>query len=408
MNDYQDTIRDAILDEANFVRASFSGRQRGKEIRWQKLELRPVELKGKLHLQFSFFDEKQNIVKNYAGETAVTHLTTALTLPFRNFHIIGQTETIQINLSKKGKPIINRKATEKPQVVDLAHDRNKQTVLSEGEDIPFLKVMGVMREDGRIKVNHRRKFQQINAFLKILAEIDEIAALPEPIRMVDFGCGSAYLTFAAFHYLQNILGKQAIVVGVDGQESLIARNQQRAQSLGWNGLTFEQGMIIDYQTDHPPDIVVALHACDTATDDMLAQGIQWQSQVVIAAPCCHHHLQVQLKERPSPPEFDAVMRYGLLHERLGDILTDAFRAAILRMQGYQVTVIQFVSPDHTPKNLLLRAVKKGDDGGRETAPSASSTPLSSSGQAVTEYTQLQQYWQVEPYLAQLLSNFTKS
>ncbi len=393
MSDYQETIRDAILDEVGFVRATFSGRQRGQEIRWQRLELRPVEVKGQRHLQFSFFDEKQNIVKNYAGETAVTELTAALDLPFRNFHIITQTETIQINLSKKGKPIINRKATEKPQTVELAHDRSKNTILSEGEDIPFLKVMGVMRADGRIKADHRSKFQQINAFLKILAEVDEIATLPEPVRMIDFGCGNAYLTFAAYHYLVNILGKQAKVVGVDGLEKLIARNQSRAQELGWDGLTFEQGLIIDYQADPPPNIVVALHACDTATDDTLAQGIRWQSQVIIAAPCCHHHLQVQLKERPSPPEFEAVMRYGLLHERLGDILTDAFRAAILRMHGYHVTALQFISPEHTPKNLLLRAVKKGDEG-EETA--------------VAEYTHLQRYWQVEPYLAQLLISEQKS
>ena len=394
MSDYQDTIRNAILDENNFVRAAFSGRQRGQAVRWQRLELRPVEVKGQRHLQFSFFDEKQNIVKNYAGETAVIELTAALALPFRNFHIIGQNETIQINLSKKGKPIINRKAAEKPQMVDLAHDRSKNTILSEGEAIPFLQAMGVMREDGRIKANYRSKFQQINAFLKILDEIDEIAALPEPIRMIDFGCGSAYLTFAAYHYLVNILGKQAQIVGVDGQEKLIAKNQKIAAQLGWDGLTFEQVLIIDYQADPPPDIVVALHACDTATDDTLAQGIRWESQVIIAAPCCHHHLQVQLKERSqaqgkqSPPEFEAVMRHNLLQERLGDILTDAFRAAILRLHGYQVTALEFISPDHTPKNLLLRAVKKGDNGGET---------------AVAEYTQLQQYWQVEPYLSQLLS-----
>ena len=388
MSDYQNIIREAVLNEANFVRATFSGRQRGQTIAWKRLELRPIEVKGSRHLQFSFFDDKKNIVKNYKGETAVTELNHALDLLFRNFHVITQTETIQINLTKKGKAIIKRKANEGAIAVSLAHDRAKNTILSEGEDIPFLRALGVMRADGRIKADRRSKFQQINAFLKILAEIDEIATLPEPVRLVDFGCGNAYLTFAAYHYLQNILGKQSVVVGVDGQESLIARNQQIAQSLGWDNLTFEQGMIIDYQTDNPPNIVVALHACDTATDDMLAQGVKWQSQVLIAAPCCHHHLQVQLKERPSPPEFDAVLRYGLLHERLGDILTDACRAAILRLMGYQVTVMQFVSPDHTPKNLLLRAVRKGDDLGRETA--------------VGEYNQLQQYWQVEPYLAQLL------
>ena len=388
MNDYQNTIREAILDEVTFVRATFSGRQRGQTIAWNRLELRPVAVKGERHLQFSFFDDKKNVVKNYAGETAVTELNNALALPFRNFHIISQFETIQINLSKKGKAIVNRRANETVPEVSLAHDRAKNTILAEGEDIPFLRAIGVMRADGRIKSDRRSKFQQINAFLKILAEVDEIAALPEPVRMIDFGCGNAYLTFAAYHYLQNILGKQAIIVGVDGQETLIARNAQIAQSLGWDGLTFAQGLIIDYQADPPPNIVVALHACDTATDDTLAQGIKWQSEVIIAAPCCHHHLQVQLKERPSPPEFTAVLRYGLLHERLGDVLTDAFRAAILRMMGYQVTVMQFVSPDHTPKNLLLRAVRKGDEGGRETA--------------VAEYTQLQQYWQVTPYLAQLL------
>ena len=388
MSDYKETILNAVLDEPSFVRATFSGRQRGQTIAWQRLELRPVEIKGARHLQFSFFDDKKNIVKNYAGDTAVTELNNALALPFRNFHIIGQTETVQVNLTKKGKAIVKRHTNKTPTDVSLAHDRAKNTILSEGDDIPFLRAMGVMRADGRIKADRRSKFQQINAFLKILAEINEIATLPEPIRMVDFGCGNAYLTFAAYHYLQNIVGKQAIIVGVDGQESLIARNRQIAQSLGWADLTFEQGMIIDYQAAPPPNIVVALHACDTATDDVLAQGIRWQSEVVIAAPCCHHHLQVQLKERPSPPEFDAVLRYGLLHERLGDILTDAFRAAILRMQGYQVTVMQFVSPDHTPKNLLLRAVKKNSIKDVETA--------------VAEYTQLQQYWQVKPYLAQLL------
>lgn len=388
MENYRDIIRHVVLDDENFIRAAFSGRQRGQTAVWQRLVLRPVVIKGKRHHQFSFFDAKQNIVKNYEGETAVSQLNLALDLPFRNFHLVSQTETIQINLSKKGKAIIKRQANESATEVSLAHDRVKNTILTEGEDIPFLRAMGVMRQDGRIKANRRRKFQQINEFLKILAEIEEVKQLPEPIRMVDFGCGGAYLTFAVTHYLQNILGKRVAIVGIDGQGKLIARNRQLAQSLGWDGLTFEQGQIIEYQSDHPPNIVLALHACDTATDDTLAQGIRWQSQVIIAAPCCHHHLQVQMRERPSPPEFTAVLRYGLLHERLGDILTDAFRAAILRMMGYQVTMLEFVTADHTPKNLLLRAVKKGKGGGET---------------AVAEYNQLQQYWQVEPYLAQLLA-----
>jgi SAM-dependent methyltransferase len=346
-----------------------------------------VLLKNGRHLQFSLFDETKNIIKNYAGDEAAQQVAEVLALPFRNFHVQSQTETIQVNLTKKGKAIVKRTVTETAVPLDLLHDRVKNTLLNEGDDVPFLRAIGLMRADGLIKADRRSKFQQINAFLQLLSEIDELAHLPEPIRMVDFGCGNAYLTFAAYHYLHHILHKQAVIVGIDRQPSLIARNQQIAAELGWDGLTFSQGLIGDFQTDKPPDIVMALHACDTATDDAIAYGIRCQSQVIIMAPCCHHHLQVQLRQRPSPPEFTPVLRYGLLHERLGDILTDAFRAAILRIMGYQVTVMQFVSPEHTPKNLLLRTVRKGEPGHRL---------------SIAEYQDMKAYWQVNPYLHQLL------
>ena len=387
MSDYLELLQTALLDEENFVKASLSGQQRGWVNRWQKCVIRPVMLKNGRHLQFSFFDATQNIIKNYAGDELAQQVADVLALPFRNFHVQTQRETIQVNLTKKGKAIVKRTGTKTAVPLDLAHDRVKNTLLSEGDDIPFLRALGLMRADGRIKVDRRRKFQQINAFLQLLSEINEIEQLPDPIRMVDFGCGSAYLTFAATHYLQNMMGKQTAVVGIDRQTSLITRNQQIATELGWAGVSFDTGMINDYEPDTPPDIVVALHACDTATDDALAHGIRWQSQVIIVAPCCHHDLQVQLKERPSPPEFASVLRYGLLHERQGDILTDAFRAAILRIMGYQVTVMQFVSPEHTPKNLLLRAVRKGQVGHRP---------------SVAEYQAMKTYWQVNPYLHQLL------
>jgi SAM-dependent methyltransferase len=389
MSEYVTLLQTAILDEDNFVKATLSGQQHGQTNRWQKCVIRPVLLKNGRHLQFSFFDQTKNIVKNYAGEEAAQQTAEALALPFRNFHVQTQNEMIQVNLTKKGKAIVKRTEAEREIPLQLAHDRPKNTILSEGDDVPFLRAIGLMRADGRIKADRRSKFQQINAFLQMLSEIDEMEQLAEPIRMVDFGCGNAYLTFAAYHYLHHILDKQALIVGIDRQPSLIARNQQIASELGWDGLTFNQGLIGSYQTDKPPDIVMALHACDTATDDAIAYGIRCQSQVIIMAPCCHHHLQVQLGERPSPPEFVPVLRYGLFHERLGDILTDAFRAAILRIMGYQVTVMQFVSPEHTPKNLLLRAVRKGEPG---------------HGPSVAEYLTMKAYWQVTPYLHQLLAS----
>ncbi len=386
MTDFQDILRKNILDNPEFVRATFSGRQRGHTLRWERLTIRPVEVKNQRHLQFSFFDARKDFSANYRGEQAQQKLEEALALPFRNFHVFTVDENIQINLSKKGKPHLSRKKVPRREVT-LAHDRSKATILRPGEDIPFLRALGVMRQDGRIRAEQRSKFQQINAFLKLLAEVDEIAALPEPVRMVDFGCGKAYLAFAAYHYLHNRLGKAVHITGVDRQAELIQWNRRIAQQLGWSDLVFERGQIADYRSESAPQIVVALHACDTASDDAIAQGVLWESEVILVAPCCHHDLQVKLKQADAPQVFAPLRQYGLLQERLGDVITDSFRALLLRLMGYSVQVIEFVSSDHSPKNLLLRAVLRAPPGRR---------------QHVDEYLALKDFWQVDPYLAQLL------
>ena len=382
-------LRAAILDEDSFVRASFSGRQRGHELRWKRVTVRPVMLKGERNLQFSRFDEKQNHVDNQTGPAAREQLETVLELPFRNFHVLSTNEDLQINLSKKGKVLMKRQPTEQTRQADAGHDRQKNTLLVEGQDIPFLRQIGIMRQDHKIVASRRSKFQQINAFLKILHEVPELTDIAEPVRMVDIGSGNAYLTFSAAHYLTAILGKQAQITGVDIQEPLNKRNQSIAAELNWPQVAFETGWIQDHRPEQPPHIVTALHACDTATDEALAQGIRWGSDLILTAPCCHHDLQAQLKQQETPAAFAPVMRYGLLHERLGDVLTDALRALILRIMGYQVTVIQFVAPEHTPKNLLLRAVRKS---------------LPGRDQAVQEYLTLRDFWKVSPYLEMTLAN----
>jgi len=390
---YQQLLYNSIMDEENFTGATFSGRLRGAELPWKKLVIRPVIIQNRWHLQFSYFDETQNIVKNYAGDEAETQLRTALDLPFRNFHLRLIEENIQINLTKKGKPMISRTQLETPNELDLSHDRQKNTVLKEGENIPFLRALGMTTSDGTLKAGMQNKFRQINAFLGLLRDsgftVSEIEQFTEPIRLVDFGCGSAYLTFAAYHYLMQMLGKQVHITGVDKKAHLIEKNTQIAADLRWQEIDFADAFIADYATDSPADITVALHACDTATDDAIARGILWNSRVILVAPCCHHHMQAQLEANPAPEPFGPVLRYGLLHERMGDIITDSFRALILKTLGYKVDMVEFVAPDHTPKNLLIRAVKTNDAIHTE---------------SLEEYRHLRQYWGVTPYLQTLLDD----
>jgi SAM-dependent methyltransferase len=277
-----------------------------------------------------------------------------------------------------------------PAAPDLAHDRVKQRILAEGVPEPYLQALGVMTADGQVKAAQRAKFAQINEFLRLLAETGALTHWPRtPVEMVDFGCGSAALTFALYHYLNETLGIPARMTGVDLKADLIARHQQTAAELGWAGMRFVETAIADYAPPAAPDVVIALHACDTATDDAIAQGIRARSRLIVCAPCCHHNLQAQLALRPTPAPFAPVLRYGLFHERLGDVLTDTFRTLVLRAAGYKVDVVEFIAPEHTPRNVMLRAVSSG------MPPDAA---------AAREYVELAEFWRVAPYLERALGD----
>jgi SAM-dependent methyltransferase len=247
-----------------------------------------------------------------------------------------------------------------------------------------------MTQDGRIRAKMQDKFWQINHFLQLIsqtADLDQLAG--SPLQVVDCGCGSAYLTFATYHYLTTILKRPTRLTGIDVKKDLLDRRAKQAQSLGWSGLTFKASRIIDFEPPTPPDIVLALHACDTATDEALAQAIKWQSQLIFSVPCCHHHLQAQLSSVGQIADLSQkpLLRHGILKERLGDILTDAFRALILRIMGYRTDVVEFISSEHTARNLMIRAVKS-------TRPGHS--------QFVREYEKMKECWGVKPYLETLI------
>jgi SAM-dependent methyltransferase len=389
-DDYKGLIRERILTDKTFIRAIFSGRRRGFSLDWTKVTVRPVQIKDVSHLQFSYFDAFKDITKNYTGEEAESKLDELLELPFKNIHVQTKSDNFQLNITKKGKLLFHQtKADKTAGTIDLSHDRKKKRILSDTDPAPFLEMIGIMTKVGKIKADKQKKFVQINEFLRLIDETQAFGDGGEsPVSVVDFGCGNAYLTFAIYHYLNHILNLNACVTGIDIKAELIERHREKAKGLGWDRLTFEVGRIADFQPNVPPDIVLALHACDTATDDALAQGIRWGSRLIVSAPCCQHELQEQLCQLPVPEPFQSVARYGLLNERLGDILTDTFRAAILRIVGYHTDVIQFVSTEHSAKNLMIRAVKAHPPG----------IPL-----FIKEYLDLKTFWRVSPYLEKLLS-----
>jgi SAM-dependent methyltransferase len=388
--DFQALIKTAILDEATFIRAVFRGQRRGEVVPWPEVELRPVLIKNERHLQLSYIEDKQHITKNFREAAVAAQIEVLLQLPFKNYRVERSTGNFHVQLTKKGKAIIHReKGQPAATAPNLAHDRSKNYLLNGPESRPFLQAVGIMARNGQIIAAMQRKLRQINEFLKLVDDSLAAATWPagQPLQVVDFGCGSGTLTFAMYHYLAELRGLPTHLTGVDLKTTLIEKLRQTGQALDWSTMTFRAGRIIDFQPEQPAQIVLALHACDTATDEALAQAIAMHSDYIFCAPCCHHHLQQQLRQQPTPPPFGPVLRHGILRERMGDILTDALRALILGIMGYKTEIIEFVSSDHTAKNLMIRAVKSGPTG----------DPAS-----LAEYQALKAWWQVEPYLEEIL------
>ncbi len=385
-NNYLQLIRET-LQRDDFVRAVFSGVRAGMHIAWQRVVLRPVIIRQSPHMQFSYFDERKDISKNYARDALNPLLDELLSLPFRNYVLTTTHEIIQINISAKGKPLIGRKRQEQTPDLDTSHNRQKNKILTDRDTPRYLQAIGITDKQGRVRSGMYRKFTQINEFLRLIAETGVIQAIQhEELQVVDFGCGNAYLTFAVYHYLTEILGRKVQLCGVDRQQDLIEKHRNTARMLGWSGISFANQSIQEYNPMIAPDLVIALHACDTATDDAIAQGIRAKSELIVCAPCCQHHIQEQLADYVPEP-FTAIMRFGLFHERIGDVLTDALRVLILKIMGYRVDVVQFVDMEHTAKNLMIRAVRTGQVG----------MPVH-----IQEYNKLCEYWQLHPYLEDLL------
>jgi SAM-dependent methyltransferase len=388
-------VRALLLDGESLVRAVASGRQRGARPSWRRVELRYVDLKAGRHLQVTAYDEAQAYTANHlAGPAAEAAVDDLLGRPFGNWHVDTLTETTQLRVTKKGDAVVHRRARDAdPAALVRDHDRDKHRLLA--EDDPVFRALGLADQEGRMKPSRQSKYRQVEEFLRILdATISEALdkghlrrpTAEQPLEIVDLGCGNAYLTFVTERYLSHVRGLPVHLTGVDQREQSREHNQDVARTLGVDA-TFVAASITDAAPATPPDVVLALHACDTATDDALSRAIDWGTPVVLAAPCCHHDIAAQLRRTPTPAPYAMLTRHGILRERFADTLTDGLRASLLRLAGYRVDVMQFVGSQHTPRNTLLRAVRTG-------------APVD--GSARQEYDELVTAWGVTPRLATLL------
>ena len=368
------------------------GSKKKQTVPWLKVAIRPVQIKNKYHWQISYFDGQKDISKNYKVDLFKDKLDDLLSLAFKSIVVQNSLGNIRIQFTNKGKAIIHqdKSANTQPLSLDLRHNREKQLILPANKADAFLQASGIMTQTGQIRARMQDKFWQINHFLQLVDQtVDFKQFTKQPITVIDCGCGSAHLSFATYHYLTAIKDQSTHLIGLDLKKIVLEKQAKQAQKLGWQDLNFIVSAIGDFKPLSSPDIVLALHACDTATDDALAQAINWGSRYIFSVPCCHHHLQAQLPKMNQMTDVanKSLLRHGIFKERLGDILTDTFRALILRIKGYRTDIIEFTSSEHTAKNIMIRAVK-------------TDAPLQP--QFIQEYNVLKASWKVIPYLETLL------
>ncbi|AOV06607.1 class I SAM-dependent methyltransferase [Sporosarcina ureilytica] len=320
----------------------------------KRVRLKPVELRGALHIQFEYQYERVLNHENIAIENVYDELENLLNR-FRQVHAEFTNETVHVQISKKFKVMWKGKKTASTKEVDLSHNRKKNYLLDEETPYPFLVRLGVQTPDGKVRNQHQDKFRQINRFVEFID--DSLSYLPKDktIRILDFGSGKSYLTFALYHYLHIEKGLDIKVTGLDLKKEVIEECCKIAEDLGYEYLEFLVGDINDYNEETSVDMVVTLHACDVATDMALGRAVKWGAKVILSVPCCQHELFSQIKA----PALDVMLQHGLIKERFSSLATDSIRAELLSLVGYEAQLLEFIDVEHTPKNVLIRAYHTG-------------------------------------------------
>lgn len=380
MDKLQNLFRQAL--DGNLIQMTLSGTVDAD--RAEKAKVRPVIMGDGLRFQETLYRGKQVFHTNLDASAMADRLAGYMADLFRQAQIKCAGEELTVLVSKKGKVTVKRRhlsETESGTGCDLSHNRQKRYIIREGKAVDFLVRLGVQNPDGRIVKARYDKFRQINRYLELIEDILDKLPMDRCLHIIDFGCGKSYLTFAMYYYLHVLQGRDIQVTGLDLKADVIAHCSELAQELGYDRLHFEQGDISTFQGTDQVDMVVSLHACDKATDYALEKAVKWGAKVIFAVPCCQHELYGQIHCDLLQP----ILKYGVIKERMASLITDALRADLLEQQGYDTQILEFIDMEHTPKNLMIRAVKS--KGMRSKAPSIDK---------VTEFLQ------VNPVLKELL------
>ncbi|MFX3674988.1 MAG: SAM-dependent methyltransferase [Paenisporosarcina sp.] len=353
--EYQEMLEQIthLIENKTLIAATIS-QPRAKLEELQRVRLKPVELKGVYHVQFEY--QYERVLKHENIELAeVEAKLDELLQQFRQVQAEFTEEKIHIQLSKKFKVLWKSDRTVSKKAVNLSHNRKKNYLLNEDTAYPFLVHLGVQTPDGKVKKQKHDKFRQINRFVEFIDDALDYLPKDGPVRILDFGSGKSYLTFALYHYLRIEKGLDIRVTGLDLKKEVIEECQQIANDLKYDHLEFLVGDINDYNEETSVDMVVTLHACDVATDMALARAVKWGAKVILSVPCCQHELNTQL----SSPALDVMLQHGLVKERFAALATDSIRAELLKLVGYEAQLLEFIDMEHTPKNILIRAYYTG-------------------------------------------------
>ena len=357
--EFKDIVKNSF--NADFISAVISSpREKGDIV---KIKVRPIKKKDEILFQFEEFKNNQAFHKNMDAEAAATYLESQMS-KFKQMQMETLQMRYQVMLSKKGKMTIQKKRQAgEVKAADMSHNRSKRYILEEGTKVPFLQDLGVMTQNGDIVKSKFDKFRQINRFLEFIEDI--LPQLPKgrEITILDFGCGKSYLTFAMYYYLHELQKYDIRIIGLDLKTEVIKHCNQLTEKYGYEKLKFLEGNIADYTGADEVDMVVTLHACNTATDFALAKAIGWKAKVILSVPCCQHELNEQMENEILAPIFS----YGLIKERMAALFTDALRAEYLKREGYDTQILEFIDMEHTPKNILIRAVYTGKKANNEEA-----------------------------------------
>ncbi len=354
MNEVVILLKEIISNE-QIIYGVLSNLRRKDQDSFNKVSIKPVLIKDNIKLQFAYEYNNKVLHKNLDNTEAIDEIENLLIQSFKQGVIFTKEADYQILVNKKGKATILKKKPTK-ESVDVSHNRKKSYIIEDGKACDFLIRLGVMNEKGRVVSKRYDKFRQINRFLEMVADVIPKIKKDKTLNIVDFGCGKSYLTFALYYYLVEILNLDVNIIGLDLKTDVILFCNEVAKDLNYNKLKFIHGDIKDYKGLDSVDMVVTLHACDTATDAALVKAVNWEAQAILSVPCCQHEFYDKIKN----PVLEPMLGHGIIKEKLASLVTDSLRANILEILGYQVQLLEFIDMEHTPKNILIRAIKTDD------------------------------------------------